>query len=666
MTNIWGFLLQTLSVSLVAVLLLIVKGLLADKLSQRWQYGVWSVLVLRILLPVSVIGFFLPTLPLWIETWKGFAERTLDSAYTAVYTAISIHLPIPILTGYPNSITDWLFVIYVIGVLSVLTRYLLSYFRLRMLLRHTKPASEIINKRIDVVCSKYRLRPCRAVTAVGLPTTFICGVVRPVLVLPEELETDDKVLLHELLHLKYKDALQNIIWSIFQALHWCNPILKVVFNRIGNDMEALCDQRVLELLAGEERREYGSTLMSMANDRYPRESGTTSLSNGSKNISRRIATVLRFKTYPKGIALVSVCIAFVFAFPILCGTTPKYQLDYYYPDSEWEIERAMALARIQRCTTVAGALDTYANGILYENRIYTAIASSTEQFENLEAIMRSDDKQDKKSCYNMETGDLLNWVKTDNESYVYNLKGQVDGSYTAQLAFQAIAYLESTNDLLRDEEGNRQECTILVPVTVYYENGWVVKESGQPYCFPESLSQFPLLFDENKTLNIKEYSAASETGTVTIYKNISCKVTNKFLDGNQDLLNMTSFSEIIPNAEFDSYMEFTFVEYIFGGGEQERAALSDVAMNIIPLDSPEQESEFPGKEVLGDSSWSSSTGEAGVSKSITPKWDGKLTTGSGSGASTVKDGVVVLPSAYTVHIYWNGELVEDFLVREVN
>ena len=54
MTNIWSFLLQTLMASVVAVILLVVKKLLEDKLSPRWQYGVWSVLVLRFLVPVNL------------------------------------------------------------------------------------------------------------------------------------------------------------------------------------------------------------------------------------------------------------------------------------------------------------------------------------------------------------------------------------------------------------------------------------------------------------------------------------------------------------------------------------------------------------------------------------------------------------------------------------
>ena len=85
-------------------------------------------------------------------------------------------------------------------------------------------------------------------------------------------------------------------------------------------MESLCDRRVLEKLEGEERRDYGKILLLMANDRYPRAFGTTSLSNGGKNIAKRIACIAHFKKYPKGMALVSVCIGIMLIQPLFFGS----------------------------------------------------------------------------------------------------------------------------------------------------------------------------------------------------------------------------------------------------------------------------------------------------------------------------------------------------------
>ena len=56
MTSLWSLLLQTIGASLTAVVLLCAKGLFREQLSPRWQYGVWGILALRILLPAGVLG----------------------------------------------------------------------------------------------------------------------------------------------------------------------------------------------------------------------------------------------------------------------------------------------------------------------------------------------------------------------------------------------------------------------------------------------------------------------------------------------------------------------------------------------------------------------------------------------------------------------------------
>ena len=44
MSDIWSFLLQTLTASGAAAVLLAVKAMLRDKLSPRWQFAAWGVL----------------------------------------------------------------------------------------------------------------------------------------------------------------------------------------------------------------------------------------------------------------------------------------------------------------------------------------------------------------------------------------------------------------------------------------------------------------------------------------------------------------------------------------------------------------------------------------------------------------------------------------------
>ena len=132
MGNIWEFLLQTLTVSLTAAVLLIVKYLLADKLSPRWQYGIWGLLALRALIPAGMTRQVLLPLPAWVDMCKTAAERGLASAYAGPWDAMDAKSVLPWPSGAPESVTDWLFVAYALGAAAYLLWKLAAYIRLRL------------------------------------------------------------------------------------------------------------------------------------------------------------------------------------------------------------------------------------------------------------------------------------------------------------------------------------------------------------------------------------------------------------------------------------------------------------------------------------------------------------------------------------------------------
>lgn len=133
MDNIWAFLEQTLTATVAAVLLLVTKRLFLDKLSPRWQYGVWAILALRVLLPAGLLGrALLPGGQVVLEAAKAWVERGLSSALTDPYGITQVTAPIPLvrLVG-PNSVTDLLFLLYAAGVAALLLWFGLAYLALR-------------------------------------------------------------------------------------------------------------------------------------------------------------------------------------------------------------------------------------------------------------------------------------------------------------------------------------------------------------------------------------------------------------------------------------------------------------------------------------------------------------------------------------------------------
>ena len=594
MGNIWEFLLQTLTVSLAAAVLLIVKYLLTDKLSPRWQYGVWGLLALRALIPAGTARQVLLPLPVWVDMWKTAAERGLGSAYASPWSPLDAGSVLPLPSGAPRSLTDWLFLVYVLGVLGWLLWKAAAYARLRLALRRGTPASAEVSARLAAVCEKYGLRSCRAVEVEGLPTAFVCGVIRPVLALPRG-GADDKVLLHELLHLKYFDAAQGIFWCLIRALHWCDPFMHYVLDRVGNDLESLCDQRVLERLEGEERREYGGILLGMANAKYARAPGTSSISNGGKNISRRIAAIVRFKLYPRGMALASVCIVLVLAAPLLLGSSGT-DIGHMYPNELDGLDRSLAAARTTRCRTPAAALDTYAKGLIYDNGVFLAAASPFEKHGELYEGMRAS-RAEGWVAYHYESVPEQYAIDSGSGYLINNLVCS-EGVCEAELILTVnyVADLEN-GGWLKDADGDTLTGLYVVPVRAWEAEGWVVEETGERQFIPitDFMVSDPVSLARwgNDILPWRDtVSVERECGTVTLRRNLYAVAADAGF-GLSGVPQGYSDSVYRPEAVFRTMAELFCVEYTSG---EDALPQSWAKLEMLPLRSADEEYAFDGTE----------------------------------------------------------------------
>ena len=369
MENIWMFLQQTAAASLVALFLLILQRIFLDKLSPRWQYGVWLVLLLRLLVPAGFGGR--PTVldvTFWVETLRTRVELGLNSAYSTPFAASLPAAPVPLPpAGAPTSWTDWAFLIYCAGVVLWAAWFVAGAVRLSLRVRGGVPVEGERRAAIEALAREQRLpMPRRIVECRWARTPFVVGVVRPALVLPMGWALDEKVVLHELLHLKYRDVWAGWLTTALRCLHWCNPFLWFVFDKTGNDRESLCDQRVLERLEGEDRRDYGRCLLAMADDKAVRTPGATTMANGARAVKARIEAIARFKRFPQGMGLVSGCIVFALSLSLVAGVPVSAAgTDDTVETPDGGNPAILALAAQNRATTVAGALDAYGKALYH-------------------------------------------------------------------------------------------------------------------------------------------------------------------------------------------------------------------------------------------------------------------------------------------------------------
>lgn len=659
MHNIWEFFLQTLDASLLCLLLLLLKYLFVDKLSPRWQYGVWSLLAFRLLIPVGLWGkYLLPQLPITLEWTKALSERTLSSAYSAAYVPLHISSPLPIIQAPPASLTDWLFVLYGAGVCFFLLKTLIRYVRLRLLLQKGREPDKTQQTLLARVCSSYHLNSCRMVAVPDLPSAFVCGIFSPVLVVPAGEALDEKILLHELLHKRYYDPLQSILWSLLCALHWCNPLLHYAFRRIGNDMESLCDQRVLERLEGEERRDYSKKLLSMTNERYPRAPGTSSLSNGRNNMAWRMDAIERFQTYPKGMALVSVCMVLILLSPSTIGISradfspiskdgPPPSTD----SSAWQ--QQMASARIRRCTTVAGAADTFAKAILYQNPIYLAAVTPFSEQEQLIT-------QFQRGALPIQLPAPPPYTHQINYS-LYNLRS-VSEDYEGLLVFN----LEHSGN-----DNTSQTLLYTLPIRLNDDGGWTVRALGELKTISSSPTQ--VNYGNMTILPCMTYVSKGKSGELRLQEQLVSNINNQEPSPNQFsgmFGNSSSFDPIPkPDADFETTWYNTSFTYTFTSSEEERANIRSVGFCYLPIFSPEETPDFSEWESQMENNMSTNSLDSGSAHRVIyteETWDGILKSGGGSTFDwhrLDKD----LPMGYAVQIYLNGEPKEVIkILREVS
>ena len=447
-----------------------------------------------------------------------------------------------------------------------------------------------------------------------------------------------------------------------------------VFNTIENDMEILCDRRVLEKLHGEDRREYGIILLNEVNSKYARMPGTTSISNGGKNIRKRIEAIARFKKYPKGMGLVSMCIVISLSFSCtFANASYSPSASDYTPSSYYKIEKSIAVSEVMRCTTMAGALDTYCKSILDESIIPYLSASPLEKHsEILEDYRKTYCFPDAFGRYVGEDGEPCSYYTDRNGRpfSFFNINKIAEDRYSLIIAFG----IEETNaeeekELgLTDYETNSD--SMLIPAEVRKEGKfWVVEETGERSISPIPLNESMWEQSHNLGKEIEPLFAETQKGrngtlrtTVTTVFSVDYN-TNTNQNNILSTMLQSSFSnDIILGADFGRTTADTHFLYTYEGEET-------AVFNAAFLYSSDHDKVFEEKTAISGTSFFSSTdGTGGQYITLNPgreAWDRDITESDLDSNRTPEELTDGYEKYYKIAVYINGELTDIFEV-EVN
>ncbi len=159
--------------------------------------------------------------------------------------------------------------------------------------------------------------------AVAVPC--LMGAIRPRLAVPARLLSSRsqvrQILLHELIHFKHFDHIVNFLLNVLNAVYWFNPLVWVAFRQIRRDMESCCDESVLGRVGEEARQSYIETILSYAGKGdEPRYQVTMGFASPVKHMKKRIENMFATqKKTKKGIVAVALLLVATLGFA--CFTT---------------------------------------------------------------------------------------------------------------------------------------------------------------------------------------------------------------------------------------------------------------------------------------------------------------------------------------------------------
>ncbi|MCM1047134.1 MAG: M56 family metallopeptidase [Clostridiales bacterium] len=371
----------SLSVSgtLLIMLLLLLRSLFKERLSKRWQYYIWLVVVARLLLPFAAetnlmnmifqgfdraveqsrIGFAYmqqdgatdiadiseknnagennlhdePMETVGNSAENAAAAETINSPAENAETAETINsLAENVATaGTVNNFVRntatvvWnnLWLVWLVTVLILFIRKITVYQDFVKYIR--AGCAEVAD--IDLLERFGRLVERNGIkTNVELYTNklisspLLIGFFKPCIILPTAelpLVDFDYTIMHELTHFKRRDMFYKWLVQFSVCVHWFNPFVYLMSREISRVCELSCDEAVIRGLDIQERRAYGDTLINAIglSGNYKDAFVSLTLNESKELLKERLDAIMNFKKMSKW----GICTALLFTVIFVCG-----------------------------------------------------------------------------------------------------------------------------------------------------------------------------------------------------------------------------------------------------------------------------------------------------------------------------------------------------------
>lgn len=342
---VYNFLIQTtIYLSATALLIMLFKLILKNKLSAKWHVLIWAILLVRFVvpnLPSSSFSVFnnakvdeqvvTQSSYLIINNDSDEQDENIEEESQNIYkTFYASQMNENMNANNDDNITSSGFILRIDGMVSLVWAggvvLLLGYFIVvlsvynRKLKKSRKSVDDITLEILSQCKEKLKIK--RDVKVYFAETTpMLIGLFRPTIYIPDgnsESEVRD-TLLHELSHMKNFDILWSMLATMLLCLNWFNPIMWVSFFMFKRDIEVFCDERTLRY--ADDKQSYARLLLKTATARKEKfVLGTTSLQSGKADVKRRIKYMAKFRE--PAVATVVIAAILISILSACCLTNP--------------------------------------------------------------------------------------------------------------------------------------------------------------------------------------------------------------------------------------------------------------------------------------------------------------------------------------------------------
>ena len=284
---------MTLSGGVFILFIVVVRALALHRLPKGAFLALWEMAALRLLLPFTIplpFSLFAPAKHLPV------VGEYLAPGGAAVPGTPAMGMPSGIQAPAGTASRSILPVVWLVGAALMAAYFTVFYVRARRRFRCSSPDNAPAVRRWLAGQRSHRPLEVRQSASVSSPLTY--GVLRPVILLPEDMERGDEaaltyILTHEYIHIRRFDSVAKLVFAAVLCVHWFNPLAWVMYILANRDLELSCDERVMDTLGGREKASYALTLINMEETR----SRCFSLYNHFSKlaIEERIESIMKYK-----------------------------------------------------------------------------------------------------------------------------------------------------------------------------------------------------------------------------------------------------------------------------------------------------------------------------------------------------------------------------------